>query len=198
MNPWDQRFNTEDYAYGTTANDFLVSVADKIPMGPVLCLADGEGRNGVFLAEKGYAVTAVDFSSVGLQKAEKLAAQRGVSIQTLCMDLREYTIQPNQWNGVVAIFAHVPPDVRSRLHREAVQGLTSGGVFILEAYRPAQLQYKTGGPPTVELMMDMDTLRQELEGLELAIAHEHTREIYEGRLHNGISAVVQILGFKPS
>jgi len=196
MNPWDQRFNTEDYAYGTVANDFLTAVAEQIPVGPVLCLAEGEGRNAVFLAEQGYFVTAIDYSQVGLQKAEKLAAQRGVSIQTHWLDLREFSIEANRWNGIVAIFAHLSPEVRSRLHREAVLGLTLGGAFVLEAYRPEQLQYKTGGPPVAELMMDLETLKGELAGLEWAIAREQTREIHEGRLHNGMSAVVQLLGFK--
>ncbi len=196
MNPWDTRYEVEDYVYGTTANDFLVSVADRIPMGRVLCLAEGEGRNAVFLAEKGYSVTAVDFSRVGLQKAHRLAAQQGVSIETCCTDLREFVIHPNQWQGIVAIFAHVPPEVRVPLHRAAVAGLVTGGAFILEAYTPQQLHYKTGGPPVAELMMSLPDLQTELMGLEWAIAQEKTRFIQEGTLHSGMSAVVQLLGFK--
>ncbi|MBF2076558.1 MAG: class I SAM-dependent methyltransferase [Synechococcales cyanobacterium C42_A2020_086] len=198
MNPWDARYKAEDYVYGTTANDFLISVVNRIPMGRVLCLAEGEGRNAVFLAQKGYSVTAVDFSSVGLQKARRLAAERGVSIETCCADLREFVIQPNHWQGIVSIFAHVPPEVRVRLHRAAVEGLVIGGAFVLEAYTPQQLQYKTGGPPSAELMMNLAELQTELGGLEWAIARETTRFIQEGTLHNGISAVVQLLGFKNS
>lgn len=193
---WDERYNTEDYVYGTAANDFLVSVVDHIPRGRVLCLAEGEGRNAVFLAEKGYAVTAVDFSAVGLQKAHRLAAERGVSIETCCADLREFVISPNQWQGIVSIFAHVPPEVRVPLHRAVVAGLGKGGVFVLEAYTPQQLQYKTGGPPVAELMMSLADLQTELAGLKWVIAQEKTRLIQEGTLHRGMSAVVQLLGVK--
>lgn len=196
MNQWDTRYQAEDYVYGTTANDFLISVVDRIPMGKVLCLAEGEGRNAVFLAEKGYAVTAVDFSHVGLQKAHRLAAERGVSIETCCADLSEFTIQPNQWQGIISIFAHVPPEVRVPLHRAVVAGLVTGGAFVLEAYTPQQLQYKTGGPPVPELMMSLPDLQAELTGLEWAIARETTRLIQEGVLHNGMSSVVQLLGFR--
>lgn len=196
MNQWDTRYKTEDYIYGTTANDFLISVVDRIPPGRILCLAEGEGRNAVFLAEKGYSVTAVDFSSVGLQKARQLAARRGVSIDTCCADLSEFMIQPNQWQGIVSIFAHVPPEVRVPLHRAAVAGLATGGAFVLEAYTPQQLQYKTGGPPTAGLMMNLTELQTELMGLEWAIAQEKVRFIREGMLHNGMSAVVQLLGFR--
>jgi SAM-dependent methyltransferase len=198
MNQWDERYNTADYMYGTEANDFLISVADRIPKGRVLCLAEGEGRNAVFLAERGYTVLAVDNSGVGLQKAERLATQRGVAIETACVDLQGFTIEPESWQGIISIFAHLPPQFRAPLHRQVVQGLAIGGAFVLEAYTPEQLQYKTGGPPRAELMMDRDTLCTELAGLELAIAHEQTREIHEGKLHNGLSAVVQILGIKPS
>jgi SAM-dependent methyltransferase len=196
MNPWDTRYKVEDYVYGTTANDFLSSVVDRIPLGRVLCLAEGEGRNAVFLAEKGYSVTAVDFSSVGLQKARRLADERGVCLEICCADLKEYTIHPNQWQGIVSIFAHLPPEVRVPLHRAAVAGLVTGGAFVLEAYTPQQLQYRTGGPPTAELMMNLSDLQTELSGLEWAIAQEKVRFIQEGRLHQGMSAVVQLLGFR--
>ncbi|QZZ21693.1 class I SAM-dependent methyltransferase [Leptothermofonsia sichuanensis E412] len=196
MNQWDTRYKAEDYVYGTTANDFLISVADRIPPGHILCLAEGEGRNAVFLAEKGYTVTAVDFSSVGLQKARQLASERGVSIKTCCADLSEFMIQPNQWQGIVSIFAHLPPEIRVPLHRAVVAGLVMGGAFVLEAYTPQQLQYKTGGPPTAELMMNLSDLQTELNGLEWAIAQEKVRFIQEGTLHNGMSAVVQLLGFR--
>jgi SAM-dependent methyltransferase len=196
MNQWDIRYKAEDYVYGTTANDFLISVADRIPPGHILCLAEGEGRNAVFLAEKGYTVTAVDFSSVGLQKARQLAAERGVSIKTCCADLSEFMIQPNQWQGIVSIFAHLPPKIRVPLHRAVVAGLVMGGAFVLEAYTPQQLQYKTGGPPTAELMMNLSDLQTELNGLEWAIAQEKVRFIQEGTLHNGMGAVVQLLGFR--
>ncbi len=131
-----------------------------------------------------------------MQKAHRLAAERGVSIETCCADLSEFTIQPNQWQGIISIFAHVPPEVRVPLHRAVVAGLVTGGAFVLEAYTPQQLQYKTGGPPVPELMMSLPDLQTELTGLEWAIARETTRLIQEGVLHKGMSSVVQLLGFR--
>lgn len=195
-NPWDERFAGPDYRYGTEPNDFLREQAGSIPPGRVLSLAEGEGRNGVFLAEQGYRVLGVDLSPVGLAKAHRLAQERGVEIETQLEDLSKLEIEPDAWQGIVSIFCHQPPSVRRRLHRQVVAGLAPGGVFVLEAYHPTQLGRGTGGPPDVELMADLKTLRKELEGLELIHAVELEREIQEGHLHRGWSAVVQVVGRK--
>ena len=194
---WDERYQGDDYVYGTSANDFLQSHVDQLPMGRILCLAEGEGRNAVFLAERGFDVTAVDQSSVGLTKAHKLAAERGVNIATIVADLADFHIEPEAWDGIVSIFAHMPAQARRHLHRKVVSGLRSGGVFLLEAYRPEQLQYGTGGPPATEMMMNLNGLRVELAGLELEYAADVLRDIREGRLHTGQGAVVQVLARKP-
>jgi len=197
MTIWDQRYSKFDYLYGKAPNDFLVQTARHLPPGPVLCLADGEGRNGVYLAELGYAVTSVDGSAVGLQKARQLAAERGVSLTTEVADLRDYPIVPESWGSIVSIFCHLPPLVRETVHQRCVAGLVSGGVFLLEAYTPAQIPLKTGGPPTASLAMTLDQLQSELAGLEFWHGTELERDIHEGSLHNGRSAVVQVLAVKP-
>jgi SAM-dependent methyltransferase len=194
---WDERYQVDDYVYGTSANDFLRSHVDRLPEGRILCLAEGEGRNAVFLAEHGFTVTAVDLSSVGLAKAQRLAEQRGVKIHGIVADLADFRIEPGSWDGIVSIFAHVPARVRQHLHRQVVGGLRSGGIFLLEAYRPAQLEYGTGGPPGPEMMMDLEGLRAELAGLEFDYAAETVRDIHEGRLHHGRGAVIQVLARKP-
>jgi SAM-dependent methyltransferase len=195
---WNERYSAEEYAYGTAPNDFLAEVANRIPPGRVLCLAEGEGRNAVFLAEKGYQVVGVDASPVGLEKARRLAASRGVEVETIVADLANFDIAPDSWSGIVSIWAHLPPPVRKRLHRQAVDGLVEGGAFVLEAYTPAQLAFGTGGPPVAELMMDLKSLREELAGLDFVIAREMERDVREGMFHGGRSAVVQILAFKQS
>jgi SAM-dependent methyltransferase len=195
---WDERYAEDDYAYGTAPNDFLVEQAGCIPEGPVLCLAEGEGRNAVWLAARGHAVTAMDASSVGLEKAHRLAAERGVEIVTCRSDLAHFAIAPNTWMGIVSIFAHVPPDLRRAVHRRVVAGLRPGGVLILEAYTPEQLRFGTGGPPVVELTMDLATLEDELAGLVFEVAREREREVFEGRYHRGRGHVVQIVGRKPA
>lgn len=194
---WDERYNSAEYAFGTEPNDFLVSAVDRLPGGRILCLGEGEGRNAVWLAERGFDVTAVDASRVGLDKALRLAEERGVTLKTVHADLDDYVIEPMAWDAVVSIFCHLPPPLRRRVHGDVVGGLKPGGAFLLEAYTPAQLSFGTGGPPTLELMMDLETLRRELEGLELTHAGELVRTIHEGEYHNGQGAVVQILGIKP-
>lgn len=194
---WDERYSSEEYIYGKDPNAFLANAVDKIPKGKVLCVAEGEGRNAVFLAEHGYDVVAVDSSSVGLGKARKLAQERGVSIETIVCDLANFDIEPESFDGVVSIFAHVPPQVRKELHKKIVNGLRSGGVLILESYRPDQLKYKTGGPPTAEFMMTLTGLEEELKGLNFDYGVELDRDVVEGKFHTGKGAVVQIIGVKP-
>jgi SAM-dependent methyltransferase len=164
--------------------------------GKVLCLAEGEGRNAVFLAGLGFEVLAVDGSSVGLSKLERLAAERGVKVRTLVSDLADFPIEAGYWDGIVSIWCHVPPELRMNLHRKVVTGLAVGGVLILESYRPKQLDYKTGGPPSADLMMTAESLSRELEGLDLIVLKEVDRMVHEGKGHDGMSAVVQVLGRK--
>ena len=194
---WDERYNTAEYVYGTEPNSFLASVADEIPKGRVLCIAEGEGRNAVYLAERGHEVVAVDSSPVGLEKARKRAGERGVSIETVVADLADYVIEPETWDAVVSIFAHVSPGIRKPLHKRIVQGLRSGGMLVLEAYRPEQIELGTGGPPVAEMTMSLDDLRYELEGLEFRHAAELERDVVEGRFHTGVGAVVQVVAVKP-
>jgi len=190
---WNNRYATPHFVYGETPNVFVAEMATRIPAGPVLCLAEGEGRNAVHLASLGHRVTAVDQSESGLAKARRLAAARGVEIETVLADLGNFTIEPGVWSGIVATFAHLPPPLRRRIHAQVVTGLRPGGVFILEAYTPAQLAFDTGGPKNPELLMTLAGLRDELAGLELLAGREIEREVIEGDGHTGRGAVVQIL-----
>lgn len=197
MNPmWDARYAESEPAYGMEPNEFLVTEAHRIPPGPILCLAEGQGRNAVYLAGLGRAVTAVDQSAVGLQCAAELATSRGVTLRTEVADLGDYAIPDNAYAGIVSIWAHMPPEPRRRLHAQVVRGLAPGGLFVLEAYTPAQLGRGTGGPPVAELTMTEAALRDELDGLEILESREIEREVREGKYHDGLSAVVQWVGRK--
>lgn len=190
---WDARYSDSAYVFGTEPNDFLRSVAGRIPPGAVLCLGDGEGRNGVFLAEQGFAVTAMDASGVGMRKAAQLAQARGVALATAVADLARYAIEPAAWDGIVSIYVHLPPPLRRQVHRAAAAGLKPGGVFVLEAYTPAQLGYGTGGPSAAEVLMTLEMLREDLAGLTFEVAQEIERDVIEGQFHSGRAAVVQVL-----
>lgn len=197
---WNQRYSEPGFAYGTEPNDFLAANAERYlpPKGEILCLAEGEGRNAVFLAHLGFRVTGVDSSAVGLEKARALAVQHGVELATVVADLGEFDLGAVCWDGIVSIWCHTPPDLRARLHRSVVTALRPGGVLLLESYTPQQLEYKTGGPPTAELMMTLATVREELAGLEFLDAEEKLREVHEGKYHDGMSAVLQVVARKPS
>lgn len=195
---WDERYQGDAYLYGKEPNDFLREMAERIPQGRVLCLADGEGRNGVYLAALGYEVISVDSSKVGLQKAERLAHECKVSITTVVSDLSDFEIEPNNYTGIVSIFCHLPPAQRAALYTRCVQGLSVGGVMLIESYTPQQQAYGTGGPPDSQRLVSLDTLKQELKGLLFEHACECERTISEGRGHQGKSAVVQVLATKRS
>lgn len=168
----------------------------KLPTGQILCLVEGEGRNAVWLAERGNEVIAVDASDIGLQKADKLANAQGVEITTVHADLADYDIGTQQWDVIISIFCHLPPDLRQDVHRRCVNGLRNKGMMLLEACTPLQLEYNTGGPPVAEMMMDIQSLSSELIGLDFLHLQECVREIHEGEFHNGTGAVVQALAQK--
>jgi SAM-dependent methyltransferase len=193
---WDARYSEYELAYGDAPNDFLREQAHRIPRGRVLCLAEGQGRNALHLAALGYDVTAMDQSTAGLARARKLAAERGLALTLVAADLNDFVIEPGAWQGIVATYAHLPPELRARVHRAAAAGLAPGGVFILEAYTPAQLANATGGPRDASLLMTLDALRAELAGLELLVAQEIDRDMIEGQYHRGPAAVVQVVGRK--
>ena len=196
---WDERYSESGFAYGTEPNDFLVATVELLPPGSkILCLAEGEGRNAVYLASLGHRVTAVDSSLVGLEKALLLAEQRGVAIDIVEADLIDFVIKPNSFHVIVSIFCHLPPAIRTQLHQKVIEGLAPGGIFILEGYAKKQLSNDTGGPRKIELLMDLEELKHELQPLILSHALETERDIREGAYHDGIGVVVQIIGTKSS
>lgn len=197
MAQWDERYGGGEFVYGTAPNDFLVAMAGRIPPGRVLCLAEGQGRNAAYLAGRGFEVTGVDSSAVGLEMARQLAASRGVTITTVVADLAEFDPGVACWEGVVSIFAHLPAAIRRRVLPRMARALRPGGLLILEAYAPAQIGYGTGGPSSRDLLASLDELRADLDGLVFQHAVEIEREVVEGRLHTGRAAVVQIVATAP-
>lgn len=189
---WNHRYALPGYAYGIEPNDFLREVAPSLA-GPVLSLGEGEGRNAVFLAQRGLDVTAVDLSPRGLEKAQALAAERGVQLTTQVADLADFDLGTARWGAIVAIWCHLPPWVRTKVHHDVAKALVPGGAFVLEVYTPRQLAFDTGGPKNAELLYEPEVVRAELAGLELERCVELEREVSEGEWHRGRSAVLQVL-----
>jgi SAM-dependent methyltransferase len=190
---WNERYAGDEYIYGTEPNDFLAEHAGMLA-GPVLSLAEGEGRNGVFLATRGLEVHGVDGSAVGLEKARRLAASRGVEIETEVADLAEFTPRASHYGAVVSISAHLPGAVRARLYPLVERCLKPGGVVLLEAYSEAQIGRATGGPKDLDMLMSVAKIERELPNLEPILLRELEREVREGRYHTGVASVVQFIG----
>lgn len=193
---WDERYAATEYVYGTAPNSFLAEHAHRLS-GPVLSLAEGEGRNAVFLAGLGLQVLGVDASAVGLRKAQALAGVRNVEIRTEVADLAHFTPAPAQYGAVVSIFAHLPGHIRGRLYPLLLDSLLPGGLVLLEAYAEEQLAYASGGPKDVDMLMSLDKITQGFAGLEPVLLQHIEREVIEGSHHTGRASVIQFIGRKP-
>lgn len=195
---WNERYDTEDYVYGTEPNDFLREQVGLIGEAPrkVLCLADGEGRNGVYLAGLGHEVLSVDASAVGLRKAQQLARRKGVPLETRMADLTEHEFPAAAYDAVVSIFCHLPQADRPHLHRQVASALRPGGILILEAYTPAQASRDTGGPGTPDRTPTAAELETAFVDFEIVLSRELDRQVVEGVGHSGLGAVVQFIARK--
>ncbi len=196
---WDDRYAEDELAYGEAPNEFLVQkVKELVPSGTCLCLAEGQGRNAVWLAQQGFEVTAVDQSETGLGVARDFADQRGVAIHTQAADLADYDLGEAKWDNIISIFAHVPPALRKDVHARVVKALKPGGALLLEAYTPDNLTTSgKGGPGEASMMMTLVELREELQGLDIEVGQEVLRDVNEGKYHQGEGAVVQVIARKP-
>lgn len=198
MNHWNKRFQSENYVYGKEPNVFLTEFHKKIKVsGDALAIAEGEGRNAVYLAEQGMNVTAWDYAESGLVKINKLAEERDVVISTELIDLNDAKWRENKWDEIVCIFGHLPTELRRKTLQGVKKAVKPGGYFLTEVYSPYQIPYKSGGP------QDMDFLYKPEEFLSIfadwRIVHFFMGEVtrHEGELHNGLSHVIQFVAQKP-
>jgi len=197
-NDWDRRFEGKDYLFGTGPNAFLASQAFRLESDmKALAVADGEGRNGVWLAERGLDVVSVDASAVGLAKARALACRRGVSLRTVLADLAEWEWEPDAYDVVVAIFVQfAPPDLRRKMFEGFHTCLKPGGLLIMQGYRIEQIGYGTGGPPHAEHLYTKDLLIRSFGHWEIRHLREHDSVIEEGAGHSGMSALIDFVAEK--
>lgn len=196
---WNDRFAGEEYLFGKEPAAFLVDHAAYLKPGlKALSVADGEGRNSVYMARKGVDTVAMDASANAIAKARALAEEHGVSVDFREASIHDWAWTPNEYDLVVAIFIQfLSPDERSEIFRGMVETLKSGGTLLLHGYTPKQIEYGTGGPRVVENLYTEDLLRQEFSGLEILELNSYEREISEGAGHSGISALVDLVARKP-
>lgn len=195
MNFWDHNFAVAGFKYGTAPNAFLVAQAHRLkPGSDVLVPGDGEGRNGVWLAQQGHRVTSMDGSSVGLQKAQALAAERNVTLETALGDLADWSPEPAAFDAVVLTFVHLPPAIRADAHRRLAAGLRPGGVLVLEAFHPLQLDHRSGGPKDAAMLYTPELLRQDFSGMDEILVWAGETTLDEGPGHQGLAHVTRWIG----
>jgi SAM-dependent methyltransferase len=195
---WNKRFAGADYIFGTQANTWLTHKASHLPQsGRVLAVADGEGRNSVWLAQQGYEVDAFDIADIGVEKARKLASTSGVSVNFRVSSAEEWSWQSEQYDAVVSIFIQfADPDTRAVLFANMIKTLKSGGVLLLQGYTPKQLDYKTGGPPLLSHLYTEDLLRDAFKEMEILDLKLYEDVLQEGSQHAGQSALVGMVARK--
>jgi SAM-dependent methyltransferase len=195
---WNSRFAGDDYIFGTEPNEYLRGHAQVWkPGNRVLCVADGEGRNSVWLAQQGLKVDAFDISDVGVNKARKLADRAGVEVHYDISDCDAWPWPADAYDGVAAIFVQfADPAMRARLFTNMVGALKPGGVLVLQGYTPMQLEYKTGGPPFLDHLYTQDLLRASFAAMDIIELRDYEDDLKEGAHHHGRSALVGMVARK--
>jgi cyclopropane fatty-acyl-phospholipid synthase-like methyltransferase len=195
---WDERYRAERYAYGLEPNAFLAAQCERLEGGMrALVPGDGEGRNGVWLATQGLTVDTIDLSAHGVAKARRLAAQRGVSVNAIRADAQQWRWPEAHYDLVALIFVHLVESERRALHRRALSALKPGGLLVLEAFRPEQIERQAagarGGPRDPALLYPPDALRADFAEGDILLLEAAETAMEEGHLHVGMSAVVRAL-----
>ncbi len=195
---WSQRFSGDDYHFGTEPNAFLASQVARLRPGmSALCVADGEGRNGVWLARQGLRVTSFDLSPVGVEKARRLARETGVALDARVADINDWNWDAARYDVVAAIFIQfASPRERAKIFAGMMRALEPGGLLLLQGYTPRQLEYKTGGPSVAENLYDEALLRASFAPLEIVQLVEHDDVVREGKGHSGMSALIDLVARK--
>jgi hypothetical protein len=198
---WNERYGEAGFSFGTAPNAFLAACEGHLRAGMrALVPGDGEGRNGVWLATRGLDVVTVDAAEVGVDKARRLAADSGVTIDARVADLTAWTWPVGAFDLVASIYLHWPPALRPAMHARMIEALRPGGLFLLEAYTPRQLEHRArgsrGGPPDVAMLFEPAQLAGDFADLDILVLGEHDVDVDEGRLHQGRSAVVRLLARK--
>jgi SAM-dependent methyltransferase len=192
---WNARYAIDDYLFGRTASQFVVRMESRLARrSKLLCIADGEGRNSVYLAQKGHIVDANDFSPNALAKAKKLAADANVNVAYEQVDLAAWTWPEHKYDAVFAVFFQFAlPAVRDQIFAALKRVVVPGGRIYLHGYTPKQLEYKTGGPPDVERLYTEDLLRASFADSEIELLTSYEAELQEGAGHSGRSALIDLV-----
>ncbi len=193
---WNDRFSTDEYIYGEEPNEFFKEFIDKNYPGKLLLLGEGEGRNAVYAASKGWDVDAVDFSEKAKNKALKLAEKYLVKINYIISDINDYNFSENEYDLVGLFFIHLNAEERNRIHKKIITSIKSGGKIILEAFNKNQINNFSGGPKDINLLYDERDLLESFNGIEILFLKSLSVELNEGNYHKGKADIIRFIGMK--
>lgn len=195
---WDHRYSHEDYAYGTKPNEFFKTQIDKLTPGKILLPAEGEGRNAVYAALKGWEVYAFDFSEEGKKKAQKLADRAGVKIYYSISTIEDIEYSENFFDVIAIIFAHLPENKRRMFHQKMQKYVKNEGLIILEGFSKSQYYRTSGGPRNIEILFSTNELRKDFSLIKKARIREEEVILNEGYYHQGMASVIRFIGKRQS
>jgi len=194
---WDSRYKSKDYAYGKEPNVFFADQIGNIPPGKLLLPCEGEGRNAVFAAALGWEVDAVDMSEAGREKAMKFAKKSDVNFKYYINNIEAYNAPNEFYDAIGFVYAHFHNKKRNQIHNQLLKFLKPGGWIILEAFSKKQIPYPSGGPKDLEMLYDLNDLKQDFDHYKKVIQQELLIELDEGEFHRGKAMVVRYVGRKP-
>ncbi len=193
---WDKKYTAPEYIYGKNPNEYFKNVIDTLEPGKLLLPSEGEGRNAVYAANKGWSVTALDFSIKAKEKALKLAFENNVSISYIITEVEKYNFPESEFDVIGLIYAHYPPDLRTLIHSSVVKSLKQGGTLILEAFNKKQINNGTGGPKELPLLYNTEILQNDFLKLHILEIKELETGLSEGKHHNGKADIIRLLALR--
>lgn len=198
---WDDRYSSEEFAYGEDPNNYLKEQLEKLNPGTILFPAEGEGRNAIFAAKSGWNVSAFDISEEGKNKAIRLAENNNVSIDYQVGELETLDFHTAQFDAIALIYAHFPAEIKSAIHKQLDKLLRKNGIIIFEAFSKKHLEYlaineKVGGPKDIESLFSIEEIKADFPNYEIIELEEKEIELNEGLFHNGKGSVIRFIGRK--
>ena len=198
---WDERYSVSEYVYGEQPNSYLKEQLETLPVGKILFVGEGEGRNSVYAAKQGWKVSAYDLSVEGKKKAERLAYKHNVEIDYHVGELHDLDYQKEQFDVIALIFTHFPSELRTAIHNELATLLPAGGVVIMEVFSKKQLNYQIkgdngGGPKSIDMLCSLEDIQSDFQNFKIIELEETEKHLREGDHHNGLASVIRFVGAK--
>jgi 2-polyprenyl-3-methyl-5-hydroxy-6-metoxy-1,4-benzoquinol methylase len=193
---WDERYATSEYVYGTEPNAYYRNKIKALSPGKILLPGEGEGRNAVYAASKGWAVTAFDTSIEGQKKARQLSELKGVNIDYRLTSYEHFNNGKVLYDVIGLFYTHTSESLRKKFHNDLIHWLAPGGIVIMEAFHKDQINRNTGGPRNIDLLYDEQTLQEDFKALQIIELNTQTVELNEGPFHQGTAEVIRFTGKK--